>query len=53
MYGMGENPLNGKGVPLTRNGEGGEIVWTSYEMYEKYIYKIKYICGGGEYGKKI
>ena len=24
--GVGENPLNGKGVPLTRNGEGGEIV---------------------------
>lgn len=24
--GVGENPLNGKGVPLTHNGEGEEMV---------------------------
>ena len=31
IYGVGENPLNGKGMPLTRNGEGEEIVKTLYE----------------------
>ena len=28
MYGMGENPLNGKGVPLACNDEGEEIVYS-------------------------
>jgi len=28
---VGENPLNGKGMPLTHNGEGEEIVWTLIE----------------------
>ena len=31
IYGVGENPLNGKGMPLTHNGEGEEIVKTSCE----------------------
>ena len=31
MYGVGEIPLNGKGMPLTHNGEGEEIVKTLYE----------------------
>lgn len=26
MYDVGENPLNGKGMPLTCNGEGEEMV---------------------------
>lgn len=25
-FGVGENPLNGNGLPLTHNGEGEEIV---------------------------
>jgi len=28
IYGVGEIPLNGKGIPLTHNGEGEEIVKT-------------------------
>ena len=27
-YGVGENPLNGKGMPLTGNAEGEEIVYS-------------------------
>jgi hypothetical protein len=29
---MGENPLNGKGVPLTGNAEGEEIVYSYMKM---------------------
>ena len=40
MYGVGEIPLNGKGMPLTRNGEGEEIVKTLYESIGCLIYII-------------
>lgn len=33
---MGENPLNGKGIPLTHKGEGEEIVTTRYERARRY-----------------
>nr|DAW63510.1 MAG TPA: hypothetical protein [Caudoviricetes sp.] len=29
---MGENPLNGKGLPLTHNGEGEEIVYSHMKV---------------------
>jgi len=40
MYGVGEIPLNGKGMPLTRNGEGEEIVKTLYESIGCLIYML-------------
>lgn len=39
---MGENPLNGKGAPLTGNAEGGEIVRTSCESMRRYNLRERY-----------
>jgi len=30
--GVGENPLNGKGLPLTHNGEGEKIVYSHMKV---------------------
>ena len=34
IYGVGEIPLNGKGIPLTHNGEGEEIVKTHVKAWD-------------------
>lgn len=36
-YGVGENPLNGKSLPLTGNAEGEEIVYSSHESVRTYF----------------
>lgn len=32
MYDVGENPLNGKGMPLTDNAEGEEMVYSHMKI---------------------
>ena len=40
IYGVGEIPLNGKGMPLTDNAEGEEIVKTLCESIGCLVYRV-------------